>query len=131
MCKFHVNREKRKVVCILEQTEDMLNEFFETEPIGELVYAYHKSKTLPNRFIGIATCSAEDTWDEDFGKRLAFQRMKKTFYTSFFSHASQFFNQIDKAMNETIEHLNNYGAKVSANITRGEKHINEYLDGAQ
>ena len=131
MCKFYVNREKRKVVCVLEGTEQMASDFMCDQGLNTdfMFKDWSGDLCLPNRFVGIATCAEGDTWDEEFGKQLAFHKMKVAFYTAFSNHATQYFNNIYQAIDEVIRNVNNFGDKVNANLTRSEERIEEYLKG--
>ena len=125
-CKFYVNKEKRKVVCVLEDTQYMLTEFVEDNDNTDY-FLLDDCLVLPNRFIGIATCSADDEWDEAFGRALAFKRLKDSFYTAFFKHADKYADILNNKLNAIIEDLNNLGIKVEASISKREKDIENYF----
>ena len=76
--KYYVNRDKRTVVCILSGCK-----WNATHRIAKYVrnYSYFIDPILKfnieDEYVGIAKCSPEDTWDEDYGQRLAFARARK------------------------------------------------------
>ena len=76
--KYYVNRDKRTVVCVLSGcswnaynriAKYVRNYNYFIDPIGGF--------RIKDEYIGIAKCSPEDTWDEDYGRRLAFARARK------------------------------------------------------
>lgn len=126
-CKFHIDEKNRKVVCVLEDTEWKFENFLEDNDNGHLFNWYPKDVKIPNRFIGIASCSAEDPWDEKFGRRLAFTRAKRAFYKAFFAAADSYIDQINNKFNNLIEDLNAFGERISLNLDKDSKYIDEYL----
>lgn len=125
-CKFYVNKEKRKIVCVLEGTRDLLTTFIECNDNADYFWL-DKCLILPNRFVGIATCSTDDEWDEAFGRTLAFKRLKDSFYTAFFKHADKYADILNNKLNAIIEDFNNLGIKVEASISKREKEIENYF----
>ena len=76
--KYYVNRDKRTVVCVLSGcrwnacnriTKQVQNYEYFINPLGEF--------RIKDEYVGIAKCSPEDTWDEDYGQKLAFARARK------------------------------------------------------
>ena len=126
-CKFHIDEKNRKVVCILEDTMWKLEEFLEDNKNTELLNMYPSDVQMPIRFVGIATCSPDDTWNEDFGKRIAFSRAKKAFYKSFFLTAESYVNKLDNQLALLISALNDFGESISKNLDKNTKYINDYL----
>lgn len=126
-CKFIVNKEKRKIVCILENTDELLEDFIDGYTLDTLLFSRCKEVFLPNRFIGIATCSPEDEWDEEFGKRVAYTRMKNSFYKMFFNKANIYIDRVDKEINGLIELLNSLGDRVSANLSKDKQYIENHF----
>ena len=126
-CKFYVNKEKRKVVCILENTRYMLTEFIEDNDNSDY-FILDDCLVLPNRFIGIATCSADDEWDEEFGKKLAFRRMKDSFYTAFFKRTDKYVDILNDKLNALIDNFNEIGLKVAASLAKRDAEIENYFN---
>lgn len=66
---YYVNKEKRTVVCKINDC--MYNLCDEVEGKG---MPPHEYLLLKDSYIGKAVCSVDDTFDEEFGKKLAFNR---------------------------------------------------------
>ena len=126
-CKFYVNKEKRKIVCILENTRYMLTEFIENNDNSDY-FILDDCLLLPNRFIGIATCSVDDEWDEEFGKKLAFRRMKDSFYTAFFKRTDKYVDILNDKLNALIDNFNEIGLKVAASLAKRDAEIENYFN---
>ena len=119
-CKFIVNKEKRKVVCIIPKTKyKFLNFLTYNEKHIVLDFCYNEY-TLPNQIVGIATCSLDDEWDEELGRRIAFQRAKYKFNCAFFKRANLLMNDIDKFMVQLENKFNKYGEKITENLKKNE-----------
>ena len=119
-CRYIINKEKRKVVCIIDNTQFKLRNFL----FSHLPYGIYPELELSPRYIGIATCAKEDEWNENLGKRIAFHKAKVKFDTSFFKRANSFIQDQDDKLNRMIDSLNAYGAKAAAHADSREKFIN-------
>jgi len=82
---------------------------------------------LPARFVGIATCSEEDEFNEDIGREIAFNKAKFKLNTSFFKRADWFTNELDKEIGEFVQSVNNFGAALTAGAERREEKIKAYF----
>lgn len=116
-CQFFINEEQRKVVCVINNTQNLFLEFLRENSAILHLCAYYNQKNLymPPRFVGVATCSKEDEWNEAVGKKLAFNRAKYNLNRSFFKRANSFVNNVDDALNELITAFNKYGECISKN----------------
>lgn len=104
--KYYVNRDKRTVVCVLSGcrwnasnriTKQVQNYDYFINPYGEF--------RIKDEYVGIAKCSPEDTWDEDYGQKLAFARARK-------NRDDAINNQVYKALNTlrtAVDKLSKYG----------------------
>ena len=130
-CKFVVDKEKKKVVCILDETRDMLYEYLDDNRnyLSFLATIADRKKVIrmPDRFVGIATCSPDDEWDETLGRKIAFYKMRNKFYHSLFKRADNFVNWIDDNLNQMVEELNGWGDKVRENLYREKEHLETRL----
>ena len=130
-CKFVVDKEKKKVVCILDETRDMLYEYLDDNHnyLSFLATIADRKKVIrmPDRFVGIATCSPDDEWDETLGRKIAFYKMRNKFYHSLFKRADNFVNWIDDNLNQMVEELNGWGDKVRENLYREKEHLETRL----
>ena len=130
-CKFYVNEEERTVVCVIPDTAFMLNDFvnenfkFGDFDVNEALWCGYRSYLMPRSFMGKAVCSADDEWNEELGKMIAFSRAKDKCYRSFFKRANALINTIDKRLNEMINVFNNMGDKLYAKREKLEHMIEE------
>jgi hypothetical protein len=127
-CYFYVNKEAGKVTCVLFDTKYLLENFLNDNGTRTPFFYPDFKVELPNKFVGIASCSPEDEWNEELGKRIAFMRMKRKFYTAFFNAATKFFNDVDKYTEALIDCINRYGEKISENLRKDNEYINSQLD---
>ena len=135
-CEFYVDEEKRTIVCVIDETEDMLLEFIlENMSFGDFdLYnaimwcgrIKYKLK-MPNRFVGKAVCAEGDEWNEELGRKLAFYRAKDKCYKSFFKRANLFVQKIDQRLNQAMDMFNEMGAKLDENRDKLLEEIDEML----
>ncbi len=127
--KFVVNKEMHTVVCYMEDTEEIFIDFAIENygNISMLPYEMEKLFKMPNRFVGKAVCSADDEWDEEKGKLLAYHRMKAQLNKAFFHAANSFFDYVDKMNDDFGEIINAYGEKLYHNTERRKAKIKELV----
>lgn len=116
-CRYIVNEEQRKVVCIIDNTEDLVRQFigWPFEMKMAMPDKVIDKIALPKRFTGIATCAPEDEWDVEVGKALAFSRAKYKLGVSFFKRANYMVNEIDAQLSELLDAFNSYGEHLEKN----------------
>ena len=122
-CRFIVNEQERKVICILENTRDLALDFVDTDYLFSLSSKEYRELQMPNRFTGIATCSAGDEWDEEVGKAIAFGKLKYKVNTSLFKRGNKLVEMLDKKLNRVIEQFDTYGEKINANEEKRRKWV--------
>lgn len=135
-CEYIVKEDERKVICILNNTSQLFTHFTvdnlllpldgiwnNTRPLDKL----YKKLLMPARFVGIATCSPSDEWDENTGKLIAFSRMKDKVNKSFFKRANTLINTYDDWLNDAEDTLNALGYKLSVNTDHRHQYINKML----
>ena len=123
-CKFIVNKEKGKVVCIIPDTDMMFFEYIDEAdnyswyPIASDIMKAKEILMLqmPKSFRGVATCASTDTFNEELGKQLAFYRAKTKLVNSFFKRTRAFIDTMDNRLNRLVDEVNNYGEKVDRNL---------------
>lgn len=134
-CRYIVNEDKRKVICLIENTENMFIAFANNNleipcdcyntvwtPVKNSSKHFYRKLRMPKRFWGIATCAENDEWDVEKGKLLAFSKAKDKLNTSFFKRANFYINTLDRSLNRATTLLNNFGNKLTASsIHRHEK----------
>ena len=132
-CRYIVDKNKKKIVCIIDETEYLFLNFVNSnfaimlENMGE-GWFYNNRKFLkkfhmPKRFVGIATCGDSDEWDEETGKLIAYSRAKDNLNKSFFKRANLYVNSIDREVDRATETLNVLGKKLTTNTERRHKKI--------
>lgn len=126
-CKFYVDEKARTVVCVIPETltdesrtkdmlEDFIREHFDFCDISffdSLNWKWvRKNLQMPRSFVGKAVCAAEDEWNEELGRLIAFSRAKNKCYTSFFKRANLFIQVLDRRLNEAMNKFNSFGEKL-------------------
>lgn len=132
-CRFYVNEEEKTVVCVIPNTTHMLTYFinehfkFTNFDIAEAIWFDDKSYRMPRSFMGKAVCAAEDEWDEELGRMIAFSRAKDKCYRSFFKRANALVNTMDRRLNEMITVLNKMGEKLEGKREALNQQIEEKM----
>lgn len=133
-CKFFVDEEKRTVICVIENTSNLVRSFFnlnwwdeDTGPSHRVfitpLVKLNRRMILPDRFIGKAVCAPEDEWNEEVGRLIAFDRAKMKLNTSFFKRAQEYVTEIDIALGDMITKVNEYGARLGRGAEKRLEHI--------
>lgn len=122
--KYSINEEKKTVVCILEKTKDLFEDFVIDNFDLWNFTMLNKVKKMPNRFVGIAKCSEEDEWNIETGKLIAFSRAKDKLNKSFFKRAATYVKYVDKSVDDFVEVINSIGEKLEVN----QKHRHELIE---
>lgn len=124
--RFIIQPERRKVVCIISNTKHYLDDFVDLwRNDWDAPWKVRDILTMPDRFVGVATCDENDEWNEEIGKAIAFSRAKYKLHNSFFKRANTFVNECDRALTKLITSLNDYGEHLSMNADKREKWITE------
>lgn len=135
-CKYIIDRDKRKVVCLIENTKFMFTDFMNhnfviaVDPFFTYSQSYkslYPQLLMPNRFWGIATCDESDEWDEEVGKLIAYSRAKDKLNKSFFKRANCYVDTMDKYLNDSVDILNRLGDKLTASTERRHKKIADII----
>jgi hypothetical protein len=133
-CKFYVNEDARTVVCVIPNTQFMVTEFihehFRWKDMNfwmGLEYILEDQLTMPHSFMGKAVCAAEDEWNEETGRIIAFARAKDKCYKSFFKRANVFVQMIDRRLNDIITEFNAFGTKLDNKRTALQTKIEEHI----
>lgn len=117
--RFVVNKDKRTVICYIEGTKNMFMDFiYNNFSLGYSTHMDYNKLILPNRFVGKATCAAEDEWDEEKGRLLAYDRMKNEINERFRRAAQYYFDWFDKELSNAVNIVNDYGNKLQYNKKR-------------
>ena len=129
--KYIVNPEQKKVVAYIEGTQWMFCDFVsENYPGTDMFWCngnLEEKLKMPNKFIGIATCSPDDVWNEETGRLIAFDRMKDNLNKSFFKRANTFVAEMERRLDLFCDRADAYGMKLETNMNRRKKVIAEVL----
>lgn len=135
-CRFYVNEEERTVICVIPHTRDMVLDFIE-DHFGNMsnvnfYWAIRKGLEdkliMPNSFVGKAVCAAEDEWNEETGRMIAFSRAKDKCYKSFFKRANMFVQVIDGGLGDMISMFNDFGMKLETKKEAIQAQINARIN---
>lgn len=129
-CKFYVDKEKKKVVCVIPKTEFMAIRFVEANYNVNIIYLDEKVPDMlimPRQFTGIATCHEEDTFDEEMGKLIAYNKARHKLNCSLFKRLNAYASYLDNKLNDFINNCNNYGDKQSKREQARENKIKEHF----
>lgn len=121
-CKFYIDEASRKVVCVASVDPFTLYDFINriTHPIMQ---EYTEKYFMPTIYKGIATCSANDEWDEEYGKNLAYSRAKKKFLRSFFKRAQTYIKDYEQILDNLVVAFNQYGDASSTRMDQLDKKL--------
>ena len=133
-CKFIIDKEKRKVVCVLYKTSHFFLDFLEKNSHINIDFFDYYGQSLysqllmPDRFMGIATCSDDDEWNEECGRAIAFSRLKDKVNKSFFKRANTYVNTIDRWLDEDMVCINKFGMKLEKNQEKRHNYIEQLIN---
>lgn len=127
--KYVVNPEKKTVVCFLKGCkQDIQKALSKNERM--IVWDLGIDCTLKDKYIGIAKCTQEDTFDEEYGRQLARKRMLRQYYKD----KAEVYRTIYKKVNDTADSFykrySNYSAKETHKYNDIINQINndDYID---
>lgn len=117
-----IDQENGVVECTLNNTKTAFTSFiisnFKMCPWEFFHDSARKRLDMPATFVGRAKCDPRDTFNEDYGKRLAYSRAKRNMTRSFFKRANFFANYMDDLLSDAVDTFNAYGVKLSSNDQR-------------
>lgn len=132
-CNFIVKPESRKVICVFYPprlkyvVQDYLDELPGRLSRSSGLCRKYDSLRMPSYFKGVATCAPEDEWNEELGKLVAFNKMKKKFCSAFFRRINLFFNDVDQQIEQAIVTCDLMGEKWNKQITNTDEKIKAYF----
>jgi hypothetical protein len=100
--EYKVNKEKRTIVCIITAINDVP---FKLAKYGLADEEYEDIVLDIRIYKGIAKCSLEDEWDENYGKRLAEYRASRARQVDVNAELKAYINGVSKC----IDNLYDYG----------------------
>ena len=135
-CKYIVNEDKRKVVCLIENTSRIFERFVDRNfiipvDVGNIfsgpAQKLFDHSIMPNHFRGVATCAPEDNWDVETGKLIAYHKAKEKLNRSFFKRANFYVQTLDKWLDEAAQRFNALGDKLIIGAGNREERIKNLL----
>ena len=134
-CNFYVDEKKRTIACVLENTQQMFHNYINDKlyiscwglPGIEQIAKFEAALDMPNRFVGIAKCAAEDKWDEELGKKIAYLRLREKVYHSFFNKAKHYIDTFDNYLERSVMEINKMGEKLDKEMESRNQYIAEKL----
>ena len=91
MIKYFVNKNKRQVIAILENTKwDACNKICKMIADTEFCVAPNNKYIMPNQFKVTVTCDPRDEFDVEVGKKIAKKRVLKNYYASLDKRVDKF-----------------------------------------
>ena len=136
--KFIVNKEKKTVVCVIENTQQLFDNFaisnFRIAIDCDLAYNFinniNKGESIlaqkmimPGKFVGVAHCGEDDEWDENIGRVIAFSRAKDSLITSFYKRAQTYTDCLTDWLNAAVDMMNEMGEKLETNKKKRHEYI--------
>lgn len=140
--KFFIDEEKKTVVCVIDDTENLFRDFAITnfhictdcDQAYNFINRIHDGEStldekmlMPNRFVGIAHCSENDEWDEKIGRTVAFSRAKDNLLKSFFKRAATYENFVADAAEQATVILDELWNKFESNTEHRYQYIEELI----
>ena len=128
-CKFYVNKEKRTITCVYAPERCSSIVWNDSYAFIDTVRMYDHDDLLDlkGHYAATAVCAPEDEWNECIGKRVAFLKVRKKFYKSYFNAVNKYITAMDKYMNNYVEIMNNFGARIENSIKHEEERLKEEI----
>ena len=141
-CKFVVDKANQRVICYLEGTQYMFEDFcnMNSRVTTTCDYDYNWRNNvnaensfvtklrMPNKFVAVAKCNPEDTWDEQIGRAVAFSRLKDKVVKSFFKRAYTYFHFIEKTLDNFENKLTTLQEDLANNKEKREQYIKQLIE---
>ena len=127
--KYYVNEEKRTVVCTIESSDWDAVDFFEKSYNQTIVSnSVLKKAAMPRRFVGIAKCAPEDTFDEHIGRVIAFDRAKYKYDHAFIKAVDELCISQRRAIEDCEQRIDKYVNKAANHHFKREDEIEDYMN---
>ena len=130
--QYIVKEDERVVICIINGTRnyfsDYMNNRLYNQDYLDSVALYTEGKyNLKNSYSGVARCAPDDEWNEELGRKIAFNRAKEKLNSAFFKRAKTYVNEVDNRFNQLIGVINGYGARLTLDADARDKEIEQML----
>lgn len=127
-----VNEEKGIIVCVISGCEfnaaalvdNETNIFSHTEMIPNVF-------CLSSQYKGIAKCLSEDTFDVEYGKKLAYRKAYVKYATAFEKKVKFIVNSYNKIINDSLAKFNKAISKVDGKTNAAIELYNKVLEESE
>lgn len=126
--KYYINEEKRTIVCVLESSPFDALDFVEKSGLRFVFKDERHLRVMPTRFVGVAKCAPEDTYNEHIGRLIAFDRAKEKYDLSFIRAADSMLDYKLGALHDCERRLDKYIAKASQHHYKREDEVDDYMN---
>ena len=116
--EYYVDEEKKVVVCKLTGCEGSL-----MCDMCQLGYPHHPDFFVNDSYVGKAKCSEDDTFDVEFGKKLAYQRAVAKLNTAKVKALKRFEKEQVKFVNQLLDDMHKISDKCERIIASKEATI--------
>lgn len=125
---FYVDEEKRTVTCVLNGTTGIARSLIDKDTMWIPDYEYNML-VLPPRFVGKAVCSAEDTFDVDKGRLLAYTRAKYKLSRAIYKRVRRYVEWKNKELDKLNDSITSYFNKIATNFEYRVNRIETFCPG--
>lgn len=130
-CNYIVDKENRRIICLYRPPRNIVYTYLSvTCPYVHMLLTgkLYDQMALKSYYRGIAVCAEGDEWDEDFGKLVAFNKVREKYYNAVWRRVNHFFNWLDDSVNESARQFDYMGDKWNKSIDMTEKLIKAHFE---
>lgn len=130
--QYIVKKDERVVICVINGTRNyfsdyMSNRLCQQDYLDSIAFCIEDKYNLKNSYSGVARCAPGDEWNEELGRKIAFNKAKEKLNSAFFKRAKTYVNEVDNRFNQLIGVINNYGSRLADDAEKREKEIEQIL----
>lgn len=131
MTKYIINEEKGIVVCIISDCEENAIELID-EQFG-YTHAFNNipipvKYILNNNYKGVAKCADGDTFDVEYGRKLAYKKAYLKYVTALNKKVNHFVNDYKKHTTQMITNLDKITNKTNNRVNKAIETYNKVLE---
>ena len=130
-----VKKDEGVVVCILNDTKYYFSDYIMArllrQDYRDIVPSLHNEYFLKNSYSGVARCAPGDEWNEELGRKIAFNKAKIKLNMAFFKRAQLYVDNVDREFNSILDAINGYGDRVEADTQKREEEIERLLNNSE
>jgi len=130
--QYIVKEDERVVICVINGTKNYFSDYMShrlcQQNYLDNIAVYVEGKyNLKNSYSGVARCAPGDEWNEELGRKIAFNKAKEKLNSAFFKRAKTYVNEVDNWFNQLVGVINNYGSRLADDAAKREKEIEQML----